>query len=344
MQVFKGKGPEFWHWRYMTEKRLHQGTAAKARLAHKALRQTLQADLYGTHWIERAFMCIHGFEGSWTDSGAPYYGGLQMDEGFQRSYGREFYDKFGTADKWPISVQLAVGIKAYLSGRGFGPWPNTARYWWLALNPGSGRERRALPELHLERRRVDTYGDEPQERSSEDVTGFETSAGFAPLADYACDTCVGYLTQVRGEWTCLRCGSETVCETLDAEVRKLREEKGMTDEPGFGPETHSTVEYPAHPTAEIPVAPEPEDYPCKIEGCPNRTTANRGPYAYLCEEHKSVSKVRQLDPPPLNGKVGATALDEALEILELEREQLLQTVAQLESAIDTVRSLRDARA
>jgi len=27
------------------------------------------------------FLCIHRFEGSWTDSGAPYYGGLQMDLG-----------------------------------------------------------------------------------------------------------------------------------------------------------------------------------------------------------------------------------------------------------------------
>lgn len=131
MQTFKGKGPEFWHWRYVKERAMHGNTGEKARIAQKALKMTLSADLYGTHWIERAFMCIHSFEGSWQDPNAPYYGGLQMDEGFQRSYGREFYDKFGTADKWPISVQLAVGIKAYLSGRGFGPWPNTARYCGL---------------------------------------------------------------------------------------------------------------------------------------------------------------------------------------------------------------------
>jgi hypothetical protein len=127
-QTFKGKGPEFWHWRYKTEKRLHQGTAEQARTARKALKMTLSADLYGTHWIERAFMCIHGFEGSWQDPNAPYYGGLQMDMSFQKAYGPEYLAKFGTADNWPISVQLAVGIKAYLSGRGFGPWPNTSRY------------------------------------------------------------------------------------------------------------------------------------------------------------------------------------------------------------------------
>lgn len=181
---------------------------------------------------------------------------------------------------------------------------------------------------------MDTYGDEPQERSSEDVTGFETSAGFAPLSDYTCDTCHGPLAQVRGEWTCLRCDGVTICDALNAEVRKLREEEGM---------------YPEHPTAEIPVAPEPEGYPCRVEGCPNRAKSKSGMYAYLCAEHAVEKKARKVSekataPPSLNGKVGVAALDEALAILELEREQMLQTVAQLEGAIDTVRTLRDARA
>src|SRR5207302_1578247 len=35
-----------------------------------------------------AWLCIHQYEGSWTDDGAPYYGGLQMDLGFQARYGR----------------------------------------------------------------------------------------------------------------------------------------------------------------------------------------------------------------------------------------------------------------
>src|SRR5262252_9848334 len=80
------------------------------------------------HSLTRAFICIHRYEGAWNaNTGNGYYGGLQMDYGFQRSYGPEFLSAFGTADRWPPSLQLAVAIKAYLSGRGFHPWPNTAR-------------------------------------------------------------------------------------------------------------------------------------------------------------------------------------------------------------------------
>jgi hypothetical protein len=86
-------------------------------------------DARGTnpHSLVRAFTCIHRYEGSWTDGGAPYYGGLQMDLQFQRAYGREFLRAFGTAENWPPSLQIAVAIKGYLAGRGFHPWPVTAR-------------------------------------------------------------------------------------------------------------------------------------------------------------------------------------------------------------------------
>ena len=79
-----------------------------------------------------AFLCIHRHEGAWNDPNAPYYGGLQMDMSFQQAYGSEFLRAFGTADNWPPAVQITVAIRAYLSGRGFGPWPNTARMCGLA--------------------------------------------------------------------------------------------------------------------------------------------------------------------------------------------------------------------
>jgi hypothetical protein len=82
-------------------------------------------------WLERAFLCIHSHEGSWTDPRPPFYGGVQMNLRFQRTYGDWALKAFGTADHWPISVQLAVAIRAKVSGRGFGPWPNTARYCGL---------------------------------------------------------------------------------------------------------------------------------------------------------------------------------------------------------------------
>jgi hypothetical protein len=90
-----------------------------------------RAPLWGGSWLEGAFGCIHSFEGRWTDPAAPYYGGLQMDVGFQRTYGDWALRAFGTADHWPISVQIATAIRAWASGRGFYPWPNTARYCGL---------------------------------------------------------------------------------------------------------------------------------------------------------------------------------------------------------------------
>jgi hypothetical protein len=73
-----------------------------------------------------AWMCIHSYEGSWTDSGAPYYGGLQMDLSFQRSYGAWLLRRKGTADHWTPLEQIWTAVKARRT-RGFYPWSNTAR-------------------------------------------------------------------------------------------------------------------------------------------------------------------------------------------------------------------------
>jgi hypothetical protein len=79
-------------------------------------------------WLEDDFSCIHRYEGAWTsNTGNGYYGGLQMDIPFQRLYGADFLARFGTADAWPVWAQLRAAARAYASGRGFGPWPNTAR-------------------------------------------------------------------------------------------------------------------------------------------------------------------------------------------------------------------------
>jgi hypothetical protein len=78
-------------------------------------------------YLESAFLCIHHYEGAWNaNTGNGYYGGLQMDTSFQSSYGREFVAQWGTADNWPVWAQLEAAKRAYMSGRGFGPWPNTA--------------------------------------------------------------------------------------------------------------------------------------------------------------------------------------------------------------------------
>lgn len=78
--------------------------------------------------LVRAFSCIHSYEGSWSaNTGNGYYGGLQMDVGFQRLYGPTYLRRWGTADNWPVWAQLDAAVRAYRSGRGFWPWPNSAR-------------------------------------------------------------------------------------------------------------------------------------------------------------------------------------------------------------------------
>jgi hypothetical protein len=78
--------------------------------------------------LSSAFLCIHHYEGAWnSNTGNGYYGGLQMDERFQSLYGSDYLARWGTADNWPAWAQLQVAVRAYNSGRGFYPWPNTAR-------------------------------------------------------------------------------------------------------------------------------------------------------------------------------------------------------------------------
>ena len=80
---------------------------------------------------KRGWLCIHHFEGSWSDSGDPYWGGLQMDRGFMRTYAPSFLFRKGLANRWTPLEQMWVAERAHRSGRGYGPWPNTARYCGL---------------------------------------------------------------------------------------------------------------------------------------------------------------------------------------------------------------------
>ena len=76
------------------------------------------------------WLCIHQHEGSWADAGAPYWGGLQMDLSFQGRYGGWLLRHKGTADHWSPLEQIWVAVHAW-RGRGFAPWPNTARFCGL---------------------------------------------------------------------------------------------------------------------------------------------------------------------------------------------------------------------
>jgi hypothetical protein len=79
----------------------------------------------------REWLCIHHYEGAWRDPNPPYYGGLQMDVQFQRTYGAAVFRRKGTADHWTPLEQMWTAERAHRSGRGFYPWPNTARYCGL---------------------------------------------------------------------------------------------------------------------------------------------------------------------------------------------------------------------
>ena len=76
-----------------------------------------------------AWICIHRGEGAWnSNTGNGYYGGLQMDRDFMRAYGRDMIRKYGDyAHRWSPHDQMIVAERAHRSGRGFYPWPTTAR-------------------------------------------------------------------------------------------------------------------------------------------------------------------------------------------------------------------------
>src|SRR4029078_3259970 len=78
-----------WHWQSIIGRRRLQLAAPLA--SPRALRywnrqgrripRAAQNPPHKAQWL-----CIHRFEGSWRDSGDPYWGGLQMDRGFMRTY------------------------------------------------------------------------------------------------------------------------------------------------------------------------------------------------------------------------------------------------------------------
>lgn len=124
----------FWHnhrllatiHRYNAAIQIHWATTSIKVVKKSLARLVVPAtQVVGNSGVVAALMCIHSHEGSWTDPGYPYWGGLQMDINFMKAYGPEFYDKYGTADHWPVADQLVAGERG-VAARGYAPWPNTA--------------------------------------------------------------------------------------------------------------------------------------------------------------------------------------------------------------------------
>ena len=78
------------------------------------------------------FECIHRHEGAWRDAGAPYWGGFQMGWTFMDAYGRHYgkhiryLRRYGTANHWPVVLQIHAA-KHGAQGQGIRTaWPNTS--------------------------------------------------------------------------------------------------------------------------------------------------------------------------------------------------------------------------
>jgi hypothetical protein len=54
-----------------------------------------------------------------------------MDRGFMSAYAPSELLRRGWADRWTALEQMWVAERAHRSGRGYWPWPNTARFCGL---------------------------------------------------------------------------------------------------------------------------------------------------------------------------------------------------------------------
>ncbi|TML53411.1 MAG: hypothetical protein E6G15_09220 [Actinobacteria bacterium] len=122
-----------WHWQAVVGRRRAQSRISLASPRgylywRRQARRAMRLAAHPPH--KSAWLCIHRFEGSWSDLGDPYWGGLQMDRGFMRRYAPGELLRRGWANRWTPLEQMWVAERAYRT-RGFYPWPNTARYCGL---------------------------------------------------------------------------------------------------------------------------------------------------------------------------------------------------------------------
>jgi len=125
---------ETWRWQALTGsvRTLRSITPSTRAVLHFWVRAAGLAYAKAIHPPHKgAWLCIHRYEGSWRDSGDPYWGGLQMDRGFMSGYAPRYLLRRGFANRWSPLEQMWVAERAYRSGRGFYAWPNTARYCGL---------------------------------------------------------------------------------------------------------------------------------------------------------------------------------------------------------------------
>jgi hypothetical protein len=123
-----------WHWQAVMGKRrttvkLSLRSVPALRYWRREARSVARVASHPPH--KAGWLCIHRYEGSWSDSSDPYWGGLQMDRGFMSAYAPGELLRRGWANRWTALEQMWVAERAHRSGRGYWPWPNTARFCGL---------------------------------------------------------------------------------------------------------------------------------------------------------------------------------------------------------------------
>ena len=128
--LVRGLRRTVWHWQAVIGVRLAYSTAPlhSPRALRYWRRQARAITRLAAHPPHKGgWLCIHRFEGGWADSGDPYWGGLQMDRSFMLAYAPRVLLRRGWANRWSALEQMWVAERAHRAGRGYTPWPNTAR-------------------------------------------------------------------------------------------------------------------------------------------------------------------------------------------------------------------------
>jgi hypothetical protein len=120
---YQGRTAEWWSRRAVQARK---DANARGRTIRRLQNAQRHASAHFFDWMAAA-SCVIDREGTWTtNTGNGYYGALQADIGFQRTYAPDHLRRWGTADNWPWWAQLEMGYRGWLF-RGWNPWPNTAR-------------------------------------------------------------------------------------------------------------------------------------------------------------------------------------------------------------------------
>ena len=131
-----------WRWQRVMSAPLTRSSATARRARSAAYRRWVR-DLWRRRALRTrrlaqnpphrgAWLCLYAHErhpamGWRTNTGNGFYGGLQMDWSFMATYGGRLLRTKGTANRWTALEQMWVGERALRAGRGFHPWPRSAR-------------------------------------------------------------------------------------------------------------------------------------------------------------------------------------------------------------------------